>query len=140
MSITLQCRHCRNLKVVSCSSAFGGASIPRKCDRIPETDLNESECPKDSYVILPDRCSYVDQQSLKLQENPEVVPTGEMPRNVLLSCDRYLVDQVSPGTRVSVIGISSVFNSGAKKQVGAVAIRTPYIRVVGIEVRNIPSK
>ena len=38
-----------------------------------------------------------DQQTLKLQENPESVPTGEMPRHVMLSCERYLVDRAVPG-------------------------------------------
>jgi DNA replication licensing factor MCM5 len=43
---------------------------------------------------MPDQCTYVDQQAFKLQEAPEVVPTGEMPRNLLLSVDRNLVDKV----------------------------------------------
>ncbi|ETO99758.1 hypothetical protein F441_22824, partial [Phytophthora nicotianae CJ01A1] len=71
--------------------------------------------------------------TLKLQENPEVVPTGEMPRNLALVADRHLVDRASPGTRVSVVGITSVVNAGGKN-VGAVAIRTLYVRVVSIEI------
>ncbi|ETO58543.1 hypothetical protein F444_23080, partial [Phytophthora nicotianae P1976] len=68
--------------------------------------------------------------TLKLQE---VVPTGEMPRNLALVADRHLVDRASPGTRVSVVGITSVVNAGGKN-VGAVAIRTLYVRVVSIEI------
>ncbi|RHZ34095.1 hypothetical protein DYB26_014529 [Aphanomyces astaci] len=138
MSISVQCKNCGHVKNLPCPSAFQGVAVPRNCDRRAQNDAEGSvgvlqqDCPKDSYVIVPDKCSYVDQQTLKLQESPEVVPTGEMPRHLLLSCDRYLVDKASPGTRVSILGISSVFN--AKKQVGAVAIRTPYLRVVGIEV------
>lgn len=65
-----------------------------------------------------------------LQESPEVVPTGEMPRNIIVVLDRNLVDKVSPGTRVSIMGIASLYNSAAaKKQVGGVAIRTPFIQV-----------
>jgi DNA replication licensing factor MCM5 len=37
---------------------------------------------------MADMCEYIDQQTLKMQESPEVVPTGEMPRSVLLSVDR----------------------------------------------------
>ncbi|OQR86881.1 DNA replication licensing factor MCM5 [Achlya hypogyna] len=142
MSVTVQCKNCSHIKKLPCMSAFGGVSLPRNCERKAEQQSDgtaiggvlDEDCPKDSYIIVPDKCEYVDQQTLKLQESPEVVPTGEMPRNLLLACDRYLVDRAPPGTRVSILGISSVFNSGAKRQVGAVAIRTPYLRVVGIEI------
>jgi len=70
---------------------------------------------KDTYQILPDENEYVDQQFLKLQESPESVPTGEMPRSIVLIVHRHLVDTVSPGTRVKVIGISSVTQSSARK-------------------------
>ncbi|OQR95013.1 DNA replication licensing factor MCM5 [Thraustotheca clavata] len=140
MSITVQCKNCGHLKKLPCPNAFQGVSVPRNCERKSEQSdgagggILDQDCPKDSYIIVPDKCEYVDQQTLKLQESPEVVPTGEMPRNLLLSCDRYLVDRAPPGTRVSILGISSVFNSNAKRQIGAIAIRTPYLRVVGIEI------
>ena len=134
VGMKIKCRHCGNTKMLPCTSPFGGISIPQVCDRPVQEELNEQKCPHDPYVILPDQCKYVDQQTLKLQENPEVVPTGEMPRNVLLAANRFLVDRASPGTRVSVIGISSVFSSKKNSNVGAVAIKMPYIRVVGIEV------
>lgn len=58
------------------------------------------------------------------------MPTGEMPRNILAVVDRNLVDKVSPGTRVAIMGIASLYNSAAaKKHVGGVAIRTPFIQV-----------
>lgn len=60
-----------------------------------------------------------------------MVPTGEMPRNIIVVVDRNLVDKVSPGTRVAIMGVASLYNSAAaKKQVGGVAIRTPYIQVL----------
>ena len=45
-------------------------------------------CPLDPYFVLPDKCACVDFQSLKLQEAPEDVPHGEMPRHmqVYVSC------------------------------------------------------
>ena len=70
-----------------------GASLPRKCTRVRQA--NEAACPLDPYQILPDKCKYVDMQTWKLQESPEQVPTGEMPRSVLLSCERRLVDKAS---------------------------------------------
>jgi DNA replication licensing factor MCM5 len=80
---------------------------------------------------------------LKLQEAPEVVPTGEMPRNILLIIDRYLVDRITPGTRVSALGIVSLFNqaagngssgNGGGKKGLASGVRTPYLRVLGLQI------
>lgn len=51
----------------------------------------------------------VDQQVLKLQEIPEDVPVGEMPRHMLLTVDRYLANKVVPGSSVSVVGIYDAF-------------------------------
>jgi DNA replication licensing factor MCM5 len=31
-----------------------------------------------------------------------------MPRNVLLTCDRYLTDKVTPGNRIKIVGILSI--------------------------------
>jgi DNA replication licensing factor MCM5 len=39
-------------------------------------------------VIVHDRCTFVDQQTLKLQEAPDLVPVGELPRHMLLVADR----------------------------------------------------
>lgn len=80
----------------------------------------------------------MDQQTLKLQESPESVPTGEMPRHMLLSVDRSLTDSVAPGTRISVLGVSSIFlqNRGGPGGAGAVNVRTPYLRVVGVMVEE----
>lgn len=44
-----------------------------------------------------------------MQERPEEVPTGELPQNMTLIVDRHLVGKISPGTRVTVIGIYSIY-------------------------------
>lgn len=46
------------------------------------------KCPLDPYFIMPDKCKCVDFQTLKLQELPDAVPHGEMPRHMQLYCDR----------------------------------------------------
>lgn len=62
-----------------------------------------------------------------------MVPVGELPRHILLSVDRYLTGRVVPGSRIIATGIYSTFNSSGKNQ-GAIALRQPYLRVVGLEV------
>ena len=44
-----------------------------------------------------------------MQERPEEVPTGELPQNMTLIVDRHLVGKISPGTRVTVVGIYSIY-------------------------------
>lgn len=93
--------------------------------------------------MVTDKSKYVDQQTLKMQENPEVmivvnerkfdrllliymnvclvghvfswllkdVPTGELPRNMLLSLDRHLVQTIVPGTRLTIMGIYSIYQA-----------------------------
>lgn len=131
-SITLMCKNCQNIKHLSCRPGFGGAVMPRSCDA--PTQAGQEQCPLDPWIVVPERSTYVDQQTLKLQENPEDVPTGEMPRNLLMAVDRNLVQKITPGTRVTVFGIYSIFQASDKnKTKGAIAIRQPYLRVVGME-------
>jgi DNA replication licensing factor MCM5 len=58
---------------------------------------------------------------------------------------RYLVDRVVPGTRVTVMGVYTTIEGGKgdgkqkKKIGGGVALRTPYIHVVGLHVDD-PTK
>jgi DNA replication licensing factor MCM5 len=129
------------MKKLSAKNSMNGVSIPSKCDRGGQEG---EDCGPNPFVIMADQCTYIDQQTLKLQESPEVVPTGEMPRHILLSIDRYLVDRVNPGMRVSVLGIVSLFqqqanNGGANKNAGTAAgmIRTPYLRVLGMALENV---
>ncbi|NWI71976.1 MCM5 factor, partial [Todus mexicanus] len=96
------------------------------------------KCPLDPYFIMPDKCKCVDFQILKLQESPDAVPHGEMPRHLQLYCDRYLCDKVVPGNRVTIMGIYSIKKSAQSKNKSrdnvGVGIRSAYIRVVGIQV------
>ena len=60
---------------------MAGLTIPSKCD----ADSGNEVCNLSPFIVVADDCEYIDQQTLKLQECPEAVPTGEMPRNIMLS-------------------------------------------------------
>ena len=94
-------------------------------------------CGMDPFVVVPEKSKFMDQQTLKLQENPEDVPAGEMPRNVALCVERNLVQRIVPGTRVVVMGIYSLSGGGGKGDGGrggggGASIQQPYLRVVGL--------
>ncbi|ADV19321.1 minichromosome maintenance protein 5 (cell division control protein 46) [Cryptococcus gattii Ru294] len=135
--LALQCKGCRSVKHVKVSGAIGGerAALPRRCDAEPP-EGQRKDCPLDPYVILHDRCHFVDQQNIKLQEAPDMVPVGELPRHMMLHAERYLTGKVVPGSRIIATGIYSTFapNHKSQKTSGAPALRQPYLRVLGIEL------
>ncbi|KAG5518704.1 hypothetical protein PMAC_002673 [Pneumocystis sp. 'macacae'] len=129
----IMCRNCRNIKIINVNGGFSHIQLPRTCDS-PTTPGEKKECSLDPYIIIHEKCSFIDQQVLKFQEAPSMVPVGELPRHILLSVDRYLTNKVTPGSRCTVIGIYSIYQNKSFKTTGAVAIRNPYIRVVGLQV------
>lgn len=54
----------------------------------PTPDGQKKDCPMDPYMIIHPKCNFVDHQTMKLQEAPDMVPVGELPKHLLLSLDR----------------------------------------------------
>merc|ERR1719300_934479 len=147
-NISLQCRSCRTvIPNIAIAPGFEGYSLPRKCNSSQGQATGQAQCPLDPYFIMPDKVKCNDFQILKLQESPDSVPHGEMPRHMKLFVDRFLVDKVVPGNRVTVLGIYSIMKSSAqqaggsnkgmkKAQKGTVGVQAPYMRVIGIEVET----
>lgn len=136
-SISIQCRSCKTtIPEISIKPGLEGYQLPRKC---MTEQAGRPACPLDPFFILPDNCKCVDFQSLKLQESPDSVPHGEMPRHLQLYVDRSLVERAVPGNRVTVMGVYSIrkmakMGRGAEK--GAVGVKMPYLRVVGLQVET----
>ena len=98
-ALHIQCRNCRSTKVIPVAGGFTGVTLPRTCDRQKMPGDNADNCPMDPYFVVHEKCQFVDQQIIKLQEAPDQVPVGELPRHVLISTDRYLTNRVVPGSR-----------------------------------------
>lgn len=141
-SLTIQCRSCRStIPNIPVKPGLEGYALPRKCNA---DQSGRMKCPLDPFFVLPDSCKCVDSQVLKLQETPENVPNGEMPRHIQLYMDRYLCDKIVPGNRVTVTGIYSIkkvnSNKGSSlKDKLNIGIRQPYLRVVGIQIDTDPT-
>ncbi|KAL3477685.1 MCM2/3/5 family-domain-containing protein [Aspergillus californicus] len=131
-AVHIRCKACEHSETIRVDGGFSGLTLPRQCGRKQQPgDQPGESCPLDPYVVAHEKSEFVDQQVLKLQEAPDQVPVGELPRHVLISADRYLANRVVPGSRCTVMGIFSIYQKGGKKE-GAVAIRNPYLRAVGI--------
>ena len=125
--VALQCRNCGNMKYIEVKSGFTTFKIPRQCDNSKLIGEQREKCPLDSYMTISEKSQFIDVQTLKIQEAPELIPIGEIPRSYMLYCDRTLVNQVSPGTRVTVVGIQCVDERENDKGIND---RSSYIKVI----------
>ena len=132
-TLAVQCRNCGNVKLIPVRSGFGGVTLPRICDNAKNQGPESKEkCPLDSYAPMTESSRYIDVQQLKLQESPEMIPTGEIPRSFLLFCEKYCVNKVTPGTRLAVIGVLTVDDRSSDIK----SSRLYYIKVVGFQIEN----
>jgi DNA replication licensing factor MCM5 len=136
--VTIQCRNsgCGHTQQLAVEGGFSGLTLPRQCGRtrVPGVDVGEP-CPLDPYFVVHEDSQFIDQQIIKLQEAPDQVPVGELPRHIVVSADRYLTNRVVPGSRCTVMGVFSIYqkDKGSGKKDSAVALRQPYLRAVGIQ-------
>ena len=123
----IRCHRCLDTQSLRANDdPYGSLPLPSQC-------RNNPDCGKFPYAVVPDESQYIDQQKLKLQEAPEQVPTGEMPRAVEAVVDRALVDSAPPGTRVSLWCIPTLLGS---KDPRDKTVHTVYLRVVGLTKDN----
>ena len=148
--LLVRCSRCHDEQVVSATADGGGGdlygsmALPAACRSVTtaagatldgNTNNNNTtnDCGRYPYAVVPDESDFCDQQTLKLQEAPETVPTGELPRSVLVTVDRALVDVAPPGTRVTVVAIPTLAGGGNNNNnKGSAAAKSVYLRVVGL--------
>eukprot|EP01133_Synstelium_polycarpum_P004943 gene4943-5741_t len=135
VNITVMCRGCGDTQRLTVTPGITNNPLPMTCNK--RNEGGQQQCPNNPYAILPDQSVFVNQQILKLQESPESIPTGEMPRHIQLSLDRFLCERITPGTRVTVLGVFGIYQGagggrGKRDVSGSATIRTPYMRVLGI--------
>ncbi|KAL4466071.1 hypothetical protein ABPG74_004308 [Tetrahymena malaccensis] len=131
----VECSKCHHQLSLEVSQGLGSVSIPPFCKN---PNQGNEKCPKDSYVIIPEKCTLIDQQRMKLQESPEDIPTGEIPRTFSLCAERYLVNRLAPGTRVVLTGIYQVLEktSISNKTLNSTSSKINYIQVVGYKLED----
>eukprot|EP00929_Paragymnodinium_shiwhaense_P030366 TRINITY_DN1722_c0_g1_i2.p1 TRINITY_DN1722_c0_g1~~TRINITY_DN1722_c0_g1_i2.p1 ORF type:complete len:753 (+),score=265.10 TRINITY_DN1722_c0_g1_i2:86-2344(+) len=135
--IGLKCRQCEAMKWINVNPGLVAAHIPNACDG--SRGVME-KCPPNPFVIIEDLCEYSDEQMIKLQELPEDVPVGEMPRSFDLSLQQYNADVCTPGTRLTVVGIFCATEHAAgdkiasARQRGTNTVKFSYLQVLGMKV------
>ncbi|MEM1622610.1 MAG: minichromosome maintenance protein MCM [Sulfolobales archaeon] len=67
-----------------------------------------------TYRLVLEKSSFMDWQFLTLQEKPEDIPPGQLPRSIDVVLSEDIVDTVRPGDRVALIGIVKLFRGSRK--------------------------
>ena len=138
-NMVLECQKCGNTVSLQLGSGYSGANVPRQCTANMGREVGQeaNPCGMDPFRIVPQKSSFIDQQNMKLQENPECVSAGEMPRSMTVLAERTMVLSIVPGTRVKIMGIYETTSGGGSSKRdrggGQVAVQHAYIRVVGID-------
>ncbi len=66
--------------------------------------------------LIPEKSKYIDWQRIVVQEKPEEIPPGQIPRGIEVVLTRDLVDLARPGDRVSIVGILRVVQPSRKSK------------------------
>lgn len=106
-NITIKCRKCGWEQVLIAKEGYSGLVMPRFCGNTDNQGQTEA-CPPDPFNVITELCDQVDTQHVKLQELPEEIPSGEIPKHVSVQLDRSLTDILAPGNSVNLVGIWQV--------------------------------
>jgi len=73
------------------------------------------------FKLLTEESKFIDWQKVTIQERPEDLPPGQMPRSVTILLTNDLVDTVRPGDRVMVVGVLKSVPDFSQKTSGKLA-------------------
>lgn len=82
--------------------------------------------------------TYIDHQSIGLQEMPEVAPPGQLPRGTDAFLDHDLGDRVKPGDRVQIVGVYCPLPSRSQGQTSGVfrtVVLANHVRLLAADVQ-----
>ena len=137
-SVLMKCGSCKTEKREEIEKGLNGFYLPAYCDINKNTG---DKCAPNPFVVLAEESEYIDMQVLKIQESPENLPTGEIPRTYRILCERFLVDQMIPGNRVAVTGVYTLIENRTIKSTASTRIqKMPYVYVLGFQVDSLSSR
>jgi len=89
------------------------------------------------FTLVKEKSVYVDYQRIVVQERPEDVPGGQMPRSIEVQLTEDLVDTARPGDRVSIVGVVRLQQVSSKSPFFDLYIDANSIRVSEKELEEI---
>lgn len=125
MQAAFKCKRCGEITSVNQTGQF--VKAPFAC-------TNPSCQGKGPFEFVQENSSFIDSQDVRIQERPEDLPPGQLPRTVnakLVATE--IVDVARPGDHVSIVGIVRAF-APARPGVGKLRTFLLYLDVNSIEV------
>jgi len=107
-----QCQNCQEIMILP--QEEGRYNPPHQCQ-------NPGCGRAGPFKLLTEESKFVDWQKVTIQERPENLPPGQMPRSVSVLLKHDMVDKVRPGDRISVIGVLQSIPDFSKKTPGKLA-------------------
>lgn len=124
------------LALFKCPACGQEIIIPQESDilEVPEQCPNP-ECPRKSgpFRLVVEKSTFTDWQKIVVQERPEEVPSGQLPRSIDVILKGDLVDAARPGDRVSIVGILKVAETRLVRRGGRITFDM-YIDANNVEV------
>ncbi|TXT56866.1 MAG: Minichromosome maintenance protein MCM [Candidatus Thorarchaeota archaeon] len=88
---------------------------------------------KTPLKLLPESSQFIDWQRVRIQESPEELPPGQMPRSVDVTLEGDIVDISRPGDLVKVTGILQTTPDFSRRG-GKLATFNIFIKANGVEI------
>eukprot|EP00392_Amoebophrya_sp_AT5.2_P012758 g12865.t1 len=141
-TMRIRCKNCGSEDTLVVRPGLHGVQLPKKCEALRNAPADNAgdgagqaaeKCDPNPFVVVPDECDYWDMQEIKLQELPEDVPLGDMPRSITCFLNRSMVDTLQPGNRIAVIGVPINADTKSKEQNNRMGftIHLAYLQAVG---------
>jgi replicative DNA helicase Mcm len=101
MNAAFRCKRCGTINQVEQTGQF--LKAPPIC--------NSPDCGRDGpFEFVQDESTFIDSQDLRLQEKPEDLPPGQLPRTLNVKLvGSEIVDLARPGDHVSIVGVVRAF-------------------------------
>jgi replicative DNA helicase Mcm len=93
--------------IFECTACGEKIEIPQVEGRYtPPSRCTNPKCGREGpFILAVEDSKFVDWQKLRIQEMPEELPPGQMPRSIDIIVKDDLVDTARPGDRVAMIGV-----------------------------------
>jgi replicative DNA helicase Mcm len=125
MQAAFKCKRCGEITPVNQTGQF--VKAPFACS-------NPSCAAKGPFDFVQEESSFIDSQDLRLQERPEDLPPGQLPRTLNAKLvGSEIVDVARPGDHVSIVGVVRAF-APARPGVGKLRTFILFLDVNSIEV------
>jgi replicative DNA helicase Mcm len=126
MQAAFKCKRCGEMTSVNQTGQF--VKAPFACS-------NPSCVAKGPFDFIQEESTFIDSQDLRIQERPEDLPPGQLPRTLnakLIGTE--VVDVARPGDHISIVGIVRAFSTAGPGGVGKLRTFMLYLDVNSIEV------